>query len=129
MGHIDKPMTAGSKMPRAYQNPDAHVEPDEFDFGEPEIICVEISPGKYLSLKEPSANDLIEIYKISEDKKVSEIEATLQTICILHSPREGERKLSLLNAKKLRPKQLKKLGEAIEQLLAIDSKEDSEGEE
>lgn len=93
---------------------------DIYDFGEPEIIAVEIAPGKTLCLKEPNASDLIEISKISDDKKISEVEATLQTICILHAPESGNRKLSLKEAKKLRPRQLKKLGEAINQLLGMD---------
>lgn len=90
---------------------------DLFDFGEPEIISVEITPGKFLTLKEPTANDLIEISKISDSRNIGEVEATLQTICILHSPDEGKRKLSLKEAKKLRPRQLKKLGDAISELL------------
>jgi len=89
----------------------------EFDFGDPEVIAVEISPGKFLPLQEPSAEDLIEISKISEDKSLDEIQATLKTICILHSPEPGGRKLTLKDAKRLRAKQIKKLGEAINQLL------------
>lgn len=97
---------------------------DGFDFGEPEVISVEISPGKYLCLKEPSANELIEISRISDNKNISEIEATLQTICILHSPMDGQRKLSLMNAKKLRAKQLKLLGDAIQELLGMKSNDE-----
>jgi hypothetical protein len=97
---------------------------DLFDFGEPEVISVEISSGKYLTLKEPSANDLIEISRISDNKNISEVEATLQTICILHSPDAGGRRLTLKEAKRLTAKQLRKLGEAINQLLGMDDEEE-----
>ncbi len=89
----------------------------EFDFGEPEIISVEIAPNRFLSLQEPSADDLIEITKISQDKSLDEIQATLKTICILHSPEPGGRKLTLKDAKRLRAKQIKLLGNAINDLL------------
>lgn len=95
-------------------------EDDLFDFGEPEVIPVEIAPGKFLTLKEPTANDLIEISKISDNKNIGEVEATLQTICILHVPDAGKRRLSLKEAKRLRPKQLKMLGNAINELLGMD---------
>lgn len=94
-----------------------HDGMDEFDFGPPEIISVEISPGKYLSLQEPSAEDLIEITSVSKDEKLDEIQATLKTICILHHPEPGGRKLTLKDAKRLRSKQIKLLGDAINQLL------------
>lgn len=95
------------------------VDCDEelFDFGEPEIIVVEIASGKFLALKEPSASDLIEISKVSNNKNFSEVEQTLQTICILHSPDRGGRKLTLKDAKRLTAKQIRKLGKAINDLL------------
>ncbi len=96
------------------------LDDDTFDFGEPEVIPVEIAPGRFLCLKEPSADDLIEISKISDNKNISEVEGTLQTICILHSPEPGGRKLSLKDAKRLRAKQLRALGMAINQLLGLD---------
>lgn len=104
------------------------LEDDLFNFGEPEIIPVEVAPGRFLCLKEPTANDLIEISKISDNKNISEVEATLQTICILHSPGAGERRLSLKDAKRLRPRQLKKLGEAIQSLLGMDAEEEDQKE-
>lgn len=91
--------------------------PFDFDFGEPEVIPVEIAPGKFLSLHEPSAEDLIEIDKLSDDKDINEIDATLRTICILHSPEPGGRKLTLKDARRLRAKQIKALGEAMNVLL------------
>ena len=99
------------------------IDDDLFNFGEAEIIPVEVAPGKYLCLKEPTASDLIEISKISDNKNISEVEATLQTICILHAPNPGERRLSLKDAKRLRPRQLRKLGEAINTLLGMDDAE------
>jgi hypothetical protein len=95
-------------------------EDDYFDFGEQEVISVEISPGKFLTLKEPSANDLIEISKVSDNKNITEVEATLQTICILHAPDAGKRRLSLKDAKRLTARQLRKLGVAINDLLGLD---------
>jgi hypothetical protein len=112
---------AVSKMSReAISGSSIDSDDDTFDFGEPEIIPVEIAPGKFLCLKEPSADDLIEISKISDNKNISEVEGTLQTICILHSPEPGGRKLSLKDAKRLRAKQLRALGMAINQLLGMD---------
>lgn len=100
---------------------------DEFDFGDPEVIPVEISPGKFLTLHEPSAEDLIEIQKISGDKTINEIDATLKTICILHMPENGGRKLTLRDSRRLRAKQIKMLGDAINELLGGD--EDDKGED
>lgn len=101
-------------------------DPDEFDFGEPEVVSVEIAPGKFLSLHEPTADDLIEITRISRDKSLDEVEVTLKTICILHTPDSGKRKLTLKDAKRLRSKQIRMLGEAINSLLGGDEEsEDS----
>jgi hypothetical protein len=114
-----------SKMSRVSHDEEVGFEDDAFDFGEPEVIPVEIAPGKFLCLKEPSADDLIEISRISEDKKISEVEATLQTICILHSPSPGQKRLTLKDAKRLRARQLKMLGGAINQLLGLGGDEET----
>lgn len=95
-------------------------DPLEFDFGEPSVVDVEIADGKFLTLHEPSAEDLIEITKISSDKSLNDVEATLRTICILHTPSEGGRKLTIKDAKRLRSRQIRKLGEAINDLLGVD---------
>jgi hypothetical protein len=120
---------ATSKMPRDASGSygvSATEETDIFDFGEPEVIPVELSTGKFLTLKEPSASDLIEISKISDNKSISEVEATLQTICILHSPEPNGRKLTLKDAKKLTARQLRKLGEAINLLLGLSGEDEEE---
>jgi hypothetical protein len=120
-----------SKMTRESQaetGSSTELEDDLFNFGEPEIIPIELAPGKFLCLREPTASDLIEISKISDNKNISEVEATLQTICILHSPGVGERRLSLKDAKRLRPRQLKKIGEVIETLLGIESEDEQQKE-
>jgi len=112
---------ATSKMSR--QADGAIVEQsdfDGFDFGEPEILPVEISAGKFLYLKEPSAEDLINIAEINNNDKLSEIEATLQTICVLHAPQDGGKKLSMRDAKKLTARHLKKIGEGMSVLLGAD---------
>jgi hypothetical protein len=118
-----------SKMSRDGNASLAPMEEEEaniFDFGEPEVISVELSSGKFLTLKEPSASDLIEISKISDNKSISEVEATLQTICILHSPAPGGRRLTLKDAKRLTAKQLRKLGEAINLLLGLNEEAEEE---
>lgn len=91
-----------------------------FDFGEPEVVPVEIASGKYLYLKEPCAEDLISISEVTEDESISEIEATLQTICILQTPMDGGKKLTMKEAKKLTARQLKKIGTALATLLGTD---------
>ena len=118
---ISKMMRESDRTSESYQ-----AEEEVFDFGDPEIIPVEIAPGRFLHLKEPSASDLIEISKISEDKNTSDVESTLKTICILHAPEEGGKRLSLKEAKKLRAKQLKMLGNAINQLLGLDEETSEE---
>lgn len=92
---------------------------DDFDFGDPEVMEVEIFPGKFLSLREPSAEDLIAIDKVSQDKTMDDIEQSLAVICILHQPEPGKRKLSMKDAKRLRSKQIKTLSEAIEKLMGL----------
>lgn len=103
----------------------------EFDFGDPEVVSVEIAEGKYFTLREPSAENLIEIDMVGEDKSLNDIEATLKTICILHVPEKEGRKLTLKDAKKLRGRQIRKLGDAIGQLLGLeeDTKKENGGDE
>lgn len=98
-------------------------ETDEFDFGDPEIVTVEIAPGKFLSLQEPTASDLIEIDKIGKDKNLDDIDQTLKIICILHSPEPGRRKLTMKDARRLRSKQIKMLGDHISDLLGVEREE------
>jgi hypothetical protein len=100
---------------------------EDFDFGEPEIVCVEIAPGKHLSLQEPSAADLMEIGKIEREKDTDEIEKTLKIICILHSPDPGKRKLTLKDARRLRSKQIKLLADAMREVIGSED-EEKEGE-
>ncbi len=112
---------------------------DDFDFGDPEIVCVEIAPGKFLSLQEPSAADLMEIGKIEQEKNVDDIEKTLKILCILHSPEPGGRKLTLKDARRLRSKQIKLLADAMREVIGSeveeeggksdDTKSDSESEQ
>lgn len=97
---------------------------DDFDFGEPEIVCVEIAPGKFLSLQEPSAADLMEIGKIENEKGVDDIEKTLKIICILHAPDPGKRRLTLKDARRLRSKQIKLLADAMKDLIGSGGEEE-----
>ena len=112
---------ATSKMSRqADSAPAESSDFDNFDFGEPEILPVEISAGKFLYLKEPSAEDLINIAEINNNDKLSEIEATLQNICVLNSTQDGGKRLSMRDAKKLTARHLKKIGEGMAVLLGAD---------
>ena len=118
--------TSKQLRPVQVQEVEYGVTDDEFDFGDPEVVDVEIYPGKFLSLREPSAEDLIAIEKASNDPKFDDIESTLAIICILHCPEPGKRKLSMKDAKRLRSKQIKILNEAMQELMGIsDNKGDS----
>lgn len=92
---------------------------DDFNFGEREIISVEVTPSNFLDFREPCGEELIKIADIT-DGKISEVEATLQIICILHVPRANGRKISLRDAKKLTSRQIKKIGAELGQLLGSD---------
>jgi hypothetical protein len=99
----------------------------DFDFGEPEVLSVEIAPGKFLSLQEPSAEDLIEIGKVESalgKEGTEEIEVTLRIICIMHHPTAGQRKLTLKDARKLRSKQIAKLAAGIKELIGGEQDDD-----
>ena len=122
-------MSPSSKQLRP-QTADFELVNDDFDFGDPEIMEVEIFPGKYLSLREPSAEDLIQIEKISNNKSMDDIEQSLAVICTLHQPEPGKPKLSMKDAKRLRSKQIKLLSEAIEKLMGLsnDNKSSSDPE-
>jgi hypothetical protein len=119
-------MALSSKSLRELETTAAQSADDDFDFGNPEIVAIEIATGKFLSLQEPSAEDLIEITKISKDNSLDEIQQTLKTICILHAPDVGGKKLTLKDAKRLRAKQIKMLGDAINELLGSDDGEEGD---
>jgi hypothetical protein len=98
----------------------------EFDFGEPEILTVEISSKVSLSFREPRAEDAIKLREFeTKNKNISDIESTLFTICLLHYPQNGQGKLTIKDARKLSTKQLKKIGKVLNQLMVGDD----EGEE
>lgn len=125
-------MSPSSKQLRPQLNHSIEVvdDGDEFDFGEPDVSQVEIYPGKFLSLREPSADDLIAIEKVGKDKNLDDIEQSLAVICILHQPEPGRKKLSMKDAKRLRSKQIKMLSDAIEVLMGIKEEEpEKDGEE
>lgn len=93
----------------------------EFDFGEPEVLTVQVSDAVSLSFREPRAEDAIKLKEYeTKNKGISEIESTLFTICLLHYPHEGQGKLTLKDAKRLSTKQLKKIGTVLNQLMAGD---------
>lgn len=101
----------------------------EFDFGEPEILSVELSPKVSLSFREPRAEDAIKLREFeTKNKNISDIESTLFTICLLHYPQNGQSKLTIKDARKLSTKQLKKIGKVLNQLMVGDDNDD-EGEE
>lgn len=91
----------------------------EFDFGEPEILTVQVSDSVSLSFREPRADDAIKLREYElKNKNVSDIESTLFTICLLHYPQEGQGKLTIKDAKRLSTRQLKKIGLVLNQLMA-----------
>lgn len=99
----------------------------EFDFGEPEILTVELSSKVSLSFREPRAEDAIKLREFeTKNKNASDIESTLFTICLLHYPQEGQGKLTIKDARRLSTKQLKKIGKVLNQLMVGD---DEDGEE
>lgn len=122
MSPSSKQLRPSQQDATSYENLD-----DGFDFGEPEVVDVEIYPGKFLSLHEPSAEDMISIDKVSKDKSLDDVEQALAVICILHQPEPGKRKLSMKDAKRLRSKQIKALNDAIENLMGISNDNKSEG--
>lgn len=124
-----------SKMgrPEAQENLDqTGLNADYYDFGEPEILSVELRPGLTLALKEPTAEGLIALSKITDDRGVDRITATLEALCFLHHPLDGQPRLTMKSAKKLRPKQLELLGDVVANLLgqknAEEDKESSDTE-
>jgi hypothetical protein len=99
----------------------------EFDFGEPEILTVQVSPKVSLSFREPKADDAIKLREFEmKNKEASDIEATLFTICLLHYPQEGQGKLTIKDAKRLSTKQLKKIGMVLNRLMAADDELEEE---
>jgi hypothetical protein len=101
------------------------IEDDLYDFGGPQVVAVELSPGKFLSLREPVVSELAEIEKLSS-KSSSETDTVAQTICILHDPEPGRRKITLREARKLTASQIKKLSDPISTLLGFKSTPEEE---
>ena len=124
-------MSPISKQSRPNQNQtyEPEIVDSDFDFGEPEVLGVEIFPGKFLYLREPSAEDLISIEKVYKNKEFDDIEQSLAVICILHSPEPGKRRLSMKDAKRLRSRQIKALNDAIGELMGIKTGEGDGDEE
>lgn len=120
-----------SKQSRPTQDQvyEPEVVDNDFDFGDPEIVGVEIHPGKFLYLREPSAEDLISIDKVYKNKDLDDVEHSLAVICILHSPEPGKRRLSMKDAKRLRSRQIKALNDAIGELMGIKTEENDGDEE
>jgi hypothetical protein len=116
--------TSKQLRPTLVQDSDYGAIDDEFDFGDPEVVDVEIYPGKFLSLHEPTADDLIAIEKVSNDPKLDDVEQTLAVICILHHPGPGKRKLSMKDAKRLRAKQIQTLNDAMRGLMGTPGDEE-----
>lgn len=103
----------------------------EFDFGEPEVLTVQVSERVSLSFREPRAEDAIKLRDYeSKNKDISDIESTLFTICLLHYPQDGQGRLTMKDAKRLSTKQLKKIGQLLNELMAGDEgKDDEDGED
>lgn len=113
-------MTPTSKMSRP--NLEERDWDTDYYFGDPEIVSVELNDSVVLNFKEPSAEELELIEEINEEsmkKKNGQIEATLKMICLLHVPDAGKKKISLKDARKLTARQLKKIGDALEEVLGL----------
>ena len=104
------------------------LEDDLYNFGDPKVISVELCPGKYLSLREPMISELAEIEKVSA-KSSSEADTLAQTICILHAPEPGVRRITLKEAKRLTAGHLKLLNDPVAELLGIKKEKSENGDE
>lgn len=101
--------------------------PSTFDFGEPEIITVQVSDTVELAFREPTAEDAMKLSEFqNKNKTASDIEATLFTICLLHYPLESQQRLTMKDAKRLSTRQLKKIGSTLNQLMGGGEEDDSE---
>lgn len=88
----------------------------EYDFGELDTITVDITENISLTFKEPTAEDYLKLQEFEKNPNLSEMETTLYTICLLHTPDPGKGRISMKEAKKLTAKQLKRIGDALKEL-------------
>ena len=125
-------MSAINKTPRSAASREqfplqeaADYEDSLYDFGGPEVVSVEVAPGKFFSLREPVTTELITIDKMSRQTPApSDVEITAQILCLLHEPEPGKRKITLNETKKLTSRQLTKLGKQISVLLGQEKESD-----
>lgn len=92
----------------------------EYDFGDPEIIEVQVSNGVVLRFREPDVDDLLKLSEIEKETQGNQILQTIQTICLLHTPTETQSKITMKEAKKMRVQDLKKIGNAISKLVSFE---------
>lgn len=97
----------------------------EYNFGDPEIIEVEVSNGIVLRFREPDVDDLLRLNEIEKETQGNQIMQTIQTICLLHTPNESQSKITMKEAKKMRVQDLKKIGKAIAKLVSFDDEKDN----
>lgn len=92
----------------------------EYNFGDPEIIEIEVSGGVVLRFREPDVEDLLSLTEIEKETQGNEILQTLQTICLLHTPEPPHNKITIKEAKRLKVQDLKKIGKAISGLVSFE---------
>lgn len=96
----------------------------DYEFGTLREISVDVSPSISLTFKEPTAEDFLKLQEFENSSNVSDVETTLFTICLLHVPDSGKKKISMREAKKLSARQLKKIGEALKFLMNDEEEQD-----
>jgi len=96
----------------------------DYEFGALREISVDVSPSISLTFKEPTAEDFLKLQEFENSSNVSDVETTLFTICLLHVPDSGKKKISMREAKKLSARQLKKIGGALKILIDDEEEQD-----
>lgn len=96
----------------------------DYEFGTLREISVDVSPSISLTFKEPTAEDFLKLQEFENSSNVSDVETTLFTICLLHVPDSGKKKISMREAKKLSARQLKKIGGALKILIDDEEEQD-----
>jgi hypothetical protein len=102
------------------------TESGEYDFGSPSIVEVEVSNNVTLRFREPDVDDLLRLAEIEKECGGNEIMQIVQTICLLHTPSESQSKITLKEAKKIRIKDLKKIGKAITNLVNFNREDEDD---
>lgn len=96
---------------------------DEYDFGEPEVVSVQITPTLSMSFREPTVADFTKIEEFISDSK-KETEMLTKVMCLLHVPDPGRSKLTLKNASKLRGPQIRHISDVLLPMITLGENKD-----